>query len=235
MSHPSIPPLHPEFTYRVDLVGNERQPVLVVDNFIANAESLVDYCCQTAQLNEERGFYPGMRGAGPGLYMDALSKHLGALIYKTFQLTPQPLRKMRSVYSMVTTAPDQLSPLQCAPHCDSANMGDLASVHYLCQPHHGGTSLYRHRETGFEYVDAGRKAQYRESVTAQEPDFSRSYMNGSNAFFEQIASYEARFNRLVIYRSTSLHSGNIAPDFNFDPSPRTGRLTLNTFIYMPDN
>lgn len=233
MSHPSIPPLHPEFTYRVDLVGIERQPVLVIDNFIANAESLVEYCSQAAQLNMEKGFYPGVRGAGPEIYRTALSKHLGGLIYKTFQLSPQPQRKMRSVYSMVTTPPDELSPLQCAPHCDSSNMADLASVHYLCQSHHGGTSLYRHRQSGFEYVDAGRNTQYRDLVAEQEPDFPRGYMNGSNAFFEQIASYEARFNRLVIYRSTSLHSGNIAPDFNFDTNPRTGRLTLNTFIYMP--
>jgi hypothetical protein len=27
-----------------------------------------------------------------------------------------------------------------------------------------------------------------------------------------------------------LHSGNIAPDFLFDTNPRTGRLTINTFI-----
>lgn len=235
MSQPLIPSLHPDFSYRVDLVGNERQPVLVIDNFIANAESLVDYCCQATHLNAENGFYPGMRGAGPGLYMDAVSKHLGALISKTFQLSSHTQRKMRSVYSMVTTPPDELSPLQCAPHCDSTLMSDLASVHYLCQPHHGGTSLYRHIDTGFEYVDGARKEQYRHIVAAQEqrPDFPRTYMNGSNAFFERIASYEARFNRVVIYRSTSLHSGNITPDFNFDSNPRTGRLTLNTFIYTP--
>ena len=27
--------LHPDFSYRVDLVGNEQQPVLVIDNFLS--------------------------------------------------------------------------------------------------------------------------------------------------------------------------------------------------------
>ena len=47
----------------------------------------------------------------------------------------------------------------------------------------------------------------------------------------QIANVDAMFNRMIIYPSNILHSGNIAADFNFDQNPATGRLTLNSFIY----
>jgi hypothetical protein len=56
------------------------------------------------------------------------------------------------------------------------------------------------------------------------------YINGDNQYYEQIGSYDAKFNRIVMYRGNVLHSANIAPDFNFDPNPRTGRLTLTSFI-----
>jgi hypothetical protein len=31
-----------------------------------------------------------------------------------------------------------------------------------------------------------------------------------------------------------LHSGIIQPDYNFDPSPQTGRLTITTFFEFRD-
>ena len=63
-------------------------------------------------------------------------------------------------------------------------------------------------------------------------DFEKkTYMNGSNNYFEQIAKIDAMFNRMVIYPSKILHSGNIPADFTFDPNPAKGRLTLNSFIF----
>jgi len=235
MNLPPIPDLHPGFSYRVDHVGNEHQPVLVVDNFIGNADSLVEYAATTATFDVEKGLYPGVRFPAPGLYIEAMSKHLGGLIFSVFELPAHIRRGVKSVFSLVATRPDQLYPAQCVPHSDSAKMTDLASVHFLCGAEQGGTSLYRHKATGFEYVDDTRLDEYRTVIAAQEkmPDFPKGYMNGSNHLFEQIASYEAVFNRIIIYRCTSLHSGNIAPDFTFDPNPKTGRLSINTFIYTP--
>jgi Family of unknown function (DUF6445) len=102
----------------------------------------------------------------------------------------------------------------------------------LCSPEKGGTSLYRHQATGFEVINEARWPILYPHLVAELADdaWTKRYMNGSNPYYEQVASYEAVFNRLIMYRSTSLHSGNIAPNFDFDPNPRTGRLTLNTFI-----
>lgn len=235
MNLPPIPDLHRDFSYVVDYVGNERQPVLVVDNFLSDADSLVEYSASAATFNAGQGFYPGVRFPAPSLYIGAMSKRLGKLIYSVFDLPTDVRRGVKSVFSLVTTPPSQLQPLQCIPHSDSATMSDLASVHFLCGAQHGGTSLYRHRATGFEYVDDTRLDEYRSVIVEQQKlaDFPSGYMNGSNALFEQIASYDAVFNRLIMYRCTSLHSGNIPPDFTFNPDPRSGRLSINTFILSP--
>lgn len=108
---------------------------------------------------------------------------------------------------------------------------------YLCAGDHGGTAFYRHRTTGYEYVDHQRAAEYKCAVdkdVRQQGMPAASYMDGSTEIFEKIASFNAMFNRILIYRCTSLHSGNIAADFSFDPNPRTGRLSLNTFIFCRD-
>jgi hypothetical protein len=60
----------------------------------------------------------------------------------------------------------------------------------------------------------------------------RRYINGETMHFEPIGAVGAAFNRLILYRSASLHSGCIAPGFRFDPNPRTGRLTANVFLHF---
>jgi hypothetical protein len=55
-------------------------------------------------------------------------------------------------------------------------------------------------------------------------------MSGHNRYFEQIASFEAKFNRLVIYRGSIFHSMVVMPGTRLDPNPRIGRLTTNTFL-----
>ncbi len=224
--------LHPDFIYRVDWVGDERQPVLVIDNFLSEPLVAVEFCAAHAQFKRADAFYPGLRSPVPEVYLRTIYNNLKQIIYTTFSINDSMVRRVFSDYSMVMTPPDQLSLMQCLPHYDSLIASELAAVHYLCGREHGGTSFYRHRDTGFEYVDHNRSATYTEKLTdgINSAPYRQAYMNGSNHLFEQIASYEAVFNRMIIYRCTSLHSGNIAPDFLFDANPRKGRLTINTFI-----
>jgi len=223
---------HPEFKYSVEHVGEEKQAVLVIDNFLDSAELLIDYCCEHGKFDSSDGIYPGVRAQAPEFYMNALFQYVRPLIHEVFSLDDSMIRAVDTRYSMVVTPPSQLQPPQCFPHIDSSNKNDLASVYFLCSEEKGGTSLYRHKATGFEYVDSSRASQFSSSMNAETMNktFSRVYMNGSNELFEQIASYSAKFNRFIMYRCTSLHSGNIAADFDFDPNPRTGRLTMNTFV-----
>lgn len=57
-----------------------------------------------------------------------------------------------------------------------------------------------------------------------------TYFKETNAIFERIGSCQAAFNRAVTYRGTNLHAIDIPENFAFDPSPATGRLTINTFL-----
>jgi hypothetical protein len=96
-----------------------------------------------------------------------------------------------------------------------------------------GTSLYRHIPTNFEYVDEQRYTSYTAKIQERFPTedkYPEGYINGSTDQFEEILSVDAVFNRLLMYRGTSLHSGKIGKDYNFDPSPATGRLTLTSFF-----
>ena len=56
------------------------------------------------------------------------------------------------------------------------------------------------------------------------------YINGDTALFEQIAKEDGVFNRMLVYRRNSLHSGCIDKNFAPDPNPATGRLSINSFM-----
>jgi Family of unknown function (DUF6445) len=194
---------------------------------------LVDFCRENTSFNKVDNFYPGLRMAAPDKYIHAINHYLADLLSNIFGLTQDKIAGGKALYSMVVTPPDKLDPTQCLPHIDSYLSGDLACVHYLCGKEKGGTSLYRHRKTSYEKITNETIDHYKQTVLDEGALIfeKKSYMNGSNDYFEQIATVDATFNRIVIYPSNILHSGNIATDFNFDSNPMSGRLTLNSFIY----
>jgi len=228
-----IPRLHPELSYKIYNIGREQTPLLVIDNFIQDAHLLVEFCELNTQFSKVDNFYPGLRMEAPTKYLQSIHHYLVELLEGVFELPRDKMAGGKSLYSIVVTPPDQLEPIQCIPHIDSYLSGDLACVHYLCDKEKGGTSLYRHRKTGYETITSTNIDFYKECLFnegALELE-KKSYMNGSNNYFEQIAEVDAVFNRIIIYPSNILHSGNIPSNFDFDPHPATGRLTLNSFIF----
>ena len=79
-------------------------------------------------------------------------------------------------------------------------------------------------ERKIEYFDAVEE----ERVGADSP--VAGYINQSTALYEQLHSEAGVFNRMLVYRRNSLHSGVIASDAAIDSNPRTGRLSINGFI-----
>lgn len=231
---PAFLSLHPDAKVRIGTIGKERQSIIVVDNFIAQPEQLIEHAASNESLHSIKGLYPGLRAHSPAAYMELMRASLGELICKTFTISPQNIVNVESFFSIVSTPPEQLQVPQCMPHIDGANPNDIAFLHYLCDEKYGGTSFYRHKSTGHEYVDRPRFKPYihiLEQEIATLDLYPMQYMNGDNALFERIVSVEPKFNRLIIYRGTSLHSGDIGPDYNFDTDPRTGRLTVTSFLY----
>lgn len=218
-------------------IGNESEPVLLIDSFIDGAQALKSHAIQSHVFPIVESYYPGVRMAVPSAYSVALAKNLRPFIENHFGCDLRKIKGASSRFSIVTTRPDKLTLLQSIPHIDSPSKNSLASVHYLVNNFDSGTSLYRHKKTGFEYIDATRYLPYMACIGEQFPapnTYPKAYICGDTREFGVIASFEARFNRMVMYRGSSLHSGIIKPNYNFEPSPATGRLTITTFIEFND-
>ena len=216
-------------------MGSERQPVLIIDDFLLNPEALIEYACQ-CEFAPEKKLYPGHRVNAPDVYTRALRTSLPQLLARIFNTQPGDINAAESSYSLVTQAPATLKVLQRLPHFDSLNRRELASVYFLCnreREEYGGTAFYRHRKTGFESVDTCRIKAYSQAVEQQLQNGKvppADYIRGDTELFEQIEQFPARFNRLLLYRCTSLHSGMIGPNFDFSRDPAAARLSINTFL-----
>src|SRR5688572_15287058 len=216
--------LHKQFELRKLLIGSERAPLIVIDNFVANAEDLVDLAAGKRYL-EPTQFYPGLRAKAPLSYQQLITEALKPTLVEYFGVDPGLMRFTMAHFSLVTKAAGSLVPLQRIPHVDAAEPG-LAMVHYLFKEDFGGTAFYRHRATGFEVIPEGRKQSYYPLLQQQMagPDAPpNEYINGDTALFEQVAVEQGVFNRALIYRRNSLHSGAIPKGFVPNADPAKGR------------
>lgn len=218
-------------TVKVIAKGREQQPVVVVDDFFPRPEVLLEDAA-TRDYTQIGPFYPGIRSNVPDWYPQFVLESLKKVLSQVFGYAESPVCE-EGMYSLVTTKPSDLMPVQLFPHYDGVEPDKLAVLHYLCGPEMGGTSFYRHRTTGFETVDAGRFETFRDTL---ENEISESgvpeprYIDDSTDLFEKIWSCEAKFNRLVIYRGINLHSASVSNDVELPADTNRGRLTVNTFL-----
>lgn len=224
--------LHPDFKISKLAIGIERAPLLVIDNFVANAESLVEIAADKHYLEPFR-FYPGVRAKAPLGYQRLIAEKLKPTLVECFGVDPMRMQFSMAHFSLVTKSAGELDPLQTVPHIDTPEPG-LATVHYLFKGDFGGTAFYRHRETGFEVITEARRVPFLTLLHQQLAGPSappNEYINGDTPLFEQISSQQGVFNRMLIYRRNSLHSGAIAKTFVPSPDPARGRLSLNCFLW----
>lgn len=213
-------------------VGSGRSPVVCIDNFAADPAALVEHAYQ-APFIDVGSRYPGVRAPAPESYVDALLAATSQAIEDAFGAPPAEDLEL-CAFSMVTTPPDKLRPIQRIPHIDGPDPDRIAFIHYLCAPYQGGTSFYRHRATGLSEIAPDRVEEYRASVVKElEADSPvHSYVIDHTRFFERLYGVEAAFNRLIIYRGNALHSGDISARTILSEDPRQGRLTINGFGFL---
>lgn len=214
--------------------GNERAPILIIDNFVEQSTQLIDWAAGLT-FSKNSPFYPGIRAPAPEVYQQLILKNLQANLIDSFNLPASKLTLSVCQYSIITTPPEELNLVQRIPHFDSLDPNGLAAVHYLFHDKMGGTSFYRHKKTGFESINENRKVMYLKSLQSENdgpnmPSPSDGYINGNTALFERIAEQKGVFNRIIIYRRNSLHSGSIGKNFTLDPNPLSGRLSISTFL-----
>jgi hypothetical protein len=224
--------LNPNMAAKVYRLGQEQSPLLVVDNFLQDAELLVEHASQQ-HFVQNSPLYPGIRAPVPIDFQSLLLNSLQQQLFQVFDLKGSRLSFSLCQYSLVTLPPDQLKLLQRIPHFDSTKRDELAAVYYLFKEDLGGTSFYRHNKTGYEYIDEARRIPYFQSLESENgtgniPQYG--YINGDTALFTRIGEQKGIFNRLIVYRRQILHSGSISPSFVPSTDPRKGRLTINAFI-----
>lgn len=211
--------------------GNEQQPVVIIDDFVAQPQRLIDDARHKA-FTQMGPYYPGVRAAADASYLADTVTTLESVLRDVFEIDTGA-RLVECNYSLVTTPPENLKPIQCLPHYDTTDAGRIALLHYLCPPEAGGTAFYRHLATGYETITPERFAHYRQTLSAEAQRDglpAQDYFSGDSHQFVQIAAYPAVFNRVLIYRGLTLHSGLIPPHHNFSDQPAAGRLTVNTFL-----
>jgi hypothetical protein len=213
--------------------GREQQPVIVVDDYARDPEQIV---AEAAALAYGPGgqAYPGVRAAAPAGLVLAIRDGLGALIQETFGLG-QPLNRIEAYFSLITTPPEALSPIQRLPHFDGLGRERIALMFHLTRAEGGATAFYRHRSTGFESMDAARLPAYNAAVNDELQRLGlppAGYIAGDTPIYQRVARYEARFNRLLVYRGATLHSGEPPPGLSLAADPRTGRFSLNAFFWL---
>lgn len=220
----------PGWALSVHRHGREGEPVVVIDGFAPRPDAFVDDATflAFAPMGEH---YPGLRARVAPALLRPLLDALAPVIAEVFAL--DATETIDAFYSLVTTPPAALAPIQRLPHVDGVERGRLALLHYLARDERSGTAFFRHRSTGFETIDAARLPGYRAALAA---DLARAglpeaaYIAGDTPLFEQIASHRGVFNRAILYRSHALHCAAIPPDMALDADPESGRLTVNTFL-----
>lgn len=220
-------------------VGTGRHPVTFCDRFSGSAEKIRDLAAALAPFPRDRStFYPGLRqeldptsGDATSQYVDAVMRTIAPIVTATYRAEKFSLTS--ASFSIVTTTPDSLLPMQRVPHYDSVDPNHVAVIHYLATMEGSGTAFFRQKSTGIERVDATNVdtfvAAAKASVTAQ-PDVR--YIAGSDESYEEIGRVDAVSDRLVFYQGSLLHSAIIPPAMPLDPDPRKGRLTANFFLRL---
>jgi hypothetical protein len=218
---------------RVFVQGREKQPVIVIDDFADDPDRIVE---DARRLSWEPigPFFPGIRHVTPPAMIAQARELLMALIRQVFE-TGDPLNQIESYFSLVTKPADQLEPIQRLPHFDGLHRPCIAMVHHLSRVERGATAFFRHRSTGFETMNRERLPAYnlavnRELVRGGMPP--AAYLNGDTPIYERISRYEAKYNRLLIYRGNTLHGAEQPDALPLTDDPATGRFSINTFIWL---
>ena len=214
-------------------MAGDHVPILVADDALPNTDALTR-AARAADYAVNGPYYPGVRAPAPTGYAQMLASSLLGPLRRLFGWGEADRAEvMTSDFSLVTTRPDALIPMQRMPHYDGTDTGVVAVLHYLCGPEHGGTSFFRHKETGFELITEERLPAYERALERGVAEHGlpvARYTEDGGPLFERTATHDCRFNRLLVYPGACLHSGRIPENHPLSEDPMKGRLTANTFL-----
>jgi len=209
---------------------------LVIDDALVEPERAREFAVANAAAfrNVDFNAYPGtylMASAGLDLALrDFFAQHLRRFF------DARRVLEMHCRFSMVTMRPEALRPFQWFCHRDNQSVPPQqsiqASVLYLFDDTAlGGTSFYESAMPPAELAAFYRDANtLRPDAFARKYDLAPGYQCASNRYFTKIGSVPARWNRLIFYDGSLLHSGDIFAPEKLSADPARGRLTFNGFF-----
>ena len=228
--------LNPRADVAARVLGRERQPLILIDNALSAPDDMARLGRSAPFAAPPDTLYPGLNAPAPRAYTEGLLRALRPLLAQAFGIPAHLALRGASFFALATGTPADLRPEQRVPHHDSNDPFMIAMVHYLCHDApgapQGGTAFFRHRATGYEYVDDKRYADYLPRMQAELAQGAHAAHAGPDTpHYEMIDAAPCVYNRLLVYRSISLHAGLLGASTLTD-DPRTGRLTLNTLIQL---
>jgi hypothetical protein len=213
-------------------IGQQHTRVATLDSYLGQVGHIRQIARAMSPFPPAQNHYPGLRRVITTAdtlafsYIDAVLKRAAPIIAAVYGI--QGFDLLQASFSMVTTPPSKLSPLQRAPHFDTLDPHYLAIMHYLTDT--AGTAFYRHRATGIEVMTPAAVENYIAIARAQAEAARSAYIVASTAAYEQIGFVAGAQDRLIIYPGRLLHSGLITNDTIFSDDPLAGRLTTNIFV-----
>jgi Family of unknown function (DUF6445) len=217
---------------RIDSFSNQNHKLVTIDSLLETPERVISdaFLQDFAKISPQ---YPGERSALDPAVCAAWLAQLSPLLDQWFGPYGRAW-EMQAWYSLVTTPPAALEPIQRLPHVDGTDPTQVAMMLYLNRTTtHGGTAFFRHRSTGLEALTASDFPHYAAALNA---DVARTglppaaYTTDGAPHFERTHVVPGHFNSAVFYRGNILHSGVIDNDAPLSPDPREGRLTINAFF-----
>lgn len=218
-------------TVRIEAIGAEGQPLVVLDDFAPDPDELRRFAA-AADFIPARNHFPGVRAALPDTYLATQLPIIATSVQRAFGRAG-PVTVVDASFSIVSTPTEALSIPQRLPHIDAFTGDRVALVHYLSPNGGDGTAFFRHRATGFETVDDGRRELFFRHLDIEMRHGGvppPAYVQGHTPLFECIRTEPAQYNRALLYRSWNLHSGAISADNPLSANPGDGRLTVTAFL-----
>jgi hypothetical protein len=218
----------------------EKEFCIVVDDFLQDPNMLVEFASRhPGEFSNPNIGYPGVQVRVNDDAMKEIFRFVRSRMSKEYTFMRGRIG-IRSLLSMLTLPPDELTLMQRICHIDpnpDPGRGKYAAIVYLFSDERlGGTSFYRWRDEGLVWkaadmlrndVDKGEEFLKRHFKTFREPP---RYMTESNEIAELLCTIPPRFNRFVFYSGDVPHSGAITAPELLSKDPRKGRLTLNLFF-----
>ncbi|PMG79803.1 hypothetical protein BCU84_04885 [Shewanella sp. 10N.286.51.B7] len=227
--------INPNLHIQVMQLPNSEHLIWVIDDFITDFASLVDYSKTKAYFNNvgaDGTLFPGMRDEMPRPYYQSLSSLITLLAKQPKGEYFKQHQIAKCWLSKVTLSPLQLNASQTMPHFDSLAEHDMAAVHYLNDVQLGGTSFYRYKGADKLHLSHDDKDIIFKMVdeVKQVAASRKGYITDSDDLFEKVFSIDAKPNRIVIYSGNILHSANITDEVEFDKRSEHNRTSINSFF-----